>query len=67
MGDSIVKRCHIDKWREYLKRAEPYSDDEWIDDGKNDLYRENATIALMVLKEFGLDPYDDNDYGDILE
>ena len=63
----MLKRRHIDMWRGDLKRAEPYSDDEWKDDAENDLYRENATIALIILQKLGLDPYDDNDYGDIPE
>lgn len=64
----IVKRAEVDKWRNYLKNAEPYEDYENLPyDMDFDPKREQATSALILLKAYGLDPYNDNDYGDIKE
>ena len=52
------------------KKAKPFSlDDPVLDtyDGDADIDRLKSTHALMALKELGLDPYDDNDYGEITD
>lgn len=62
--DYNIKRNDIDKWRKYLKQAEPYEDyDSLPFDGPSEPEREQATTAYRLLTYFGLDPYDDNDYG----
>lgn len=62
--DLPITREMIDKWRNYLKAAEPYKEEESrLYDGEWDPKREAASSAKMVLKELGINPYDDNDYG----
>lgn len=62
--DYNITRSDIDKWRDALKQAEPYEDyDSLPYDGPSDTLREHATVALRLLNYFGLDPYDDKDYG----
>lgn len=65
-----VTRADVDKWRAYLKEHEPYTEEEWDAipyDGEYDRTRAKSTSALRLLKVFGLDPYDDHDYGNIPE
>lgn len=65
--DSNIKRADIDKLRALVKKAKPFSlDDPVLDtyDGDADIDRLKSTHALMALKELGIDPYDDNDYGE---
>lgn len=65
MGYDIT-RSDIDRWRKYVKQAVPYTDEEFNNlpyDGPEEPERDQATTALRLLKYFGLDPYDENDYG----
>ncbi|MDE7122611.1 MAG: hypothetical protein K2O42_10690 [Oscillospiraceae bacterium] len=65
-----ITRADVDKWRAYLKEYEPYTDEEYDAipyDGEYNGSREKSTKALRLLKAFGLNPYDDNDYGNIPE
>ena len=68
---SPITRSEIDKFRKYLRANEPYDKDDPIlkeFDGEDmDPGRHKATIARDLLEAFGLDPYDDDDYGDIPE
>lgn len=62
--DLPITRDMIDKWKDALKKAEPYSEEEYrLYDVKWNPEREKATTAKMLLKEFGINPYDANDYG----
>ena len=65
-----ITRSEIDKYRKFLKEHEPYDkNDPILDlfDAETNPEREKATLARDLLEAFGLDPYDDNDYGDIPE
>ena len=65
--DSNIKRADIDMLRKLVKAAEPYdfNDDEYrLYDSKGDSNRTKATDALYTLQKLGIDPYDDNDYGE---
>lgn len=62
--DYDITRNDIDSWRASIKQAKPYEDyDNLPFDGPSDPKREKATTALRLLIHFGLDPYNDNDYG----
>lgn len=62
--DYNITRNDIDSWRLSVKQAKPYEDyDSLPFDGPSDPKREKATTAYRLLTYFGLDPYDDNDYG----
>lgn len=62
--DIHITREMIDKWRKYLKAAEPYSEeDNHLYDGEWNPARQAATSSKMLLEYFGMNPYDDDDYG----
>lgn len=63
-----ITRSDIDKLRAALKRYKPFEfDDPVLDefDTKADAHRLYATNCKKALLKLGLDPYNDNDYGDI--
>lgn len=63
-----IKKADVDEWRACLKKYQPYDENDPIlttYDAKSDPNREQATIALRLLKAYGLNPYDENDYGNI--
>jgi hypothetical protein len=65
-----ITRSDIDKLREMVKKYEPFALDDPVlneTDGNADINRIKATHALMALNELGIDPYDENDYGDLKE
>ncbi len=63
-----ITKADVDEWRACLKQHQPYENYDTLPyDGESDPLREQATKALSLLNAYGLDPYDDNDYGDILE
>lgn len=62
--DSSITRDMIDKWRNYLKVAEPYGEEELrFYDGEWNPEREASSSAKTVLEKLGINPYDDDDYG----
>lgn len=64
MMDLPITREIIDKWKKALKEAEPYNEEErCMYDGEWNPKRQKATTAEILLKEFGINPYNDNDYG----
>ena len=66
--DSPITRAEIDKLKKAVRAAEPYtSDDDIPFDGIIDMEREKSTMALRILKNHGINPYDDSDYGDITD
>lgn len=68
--DSNITRRDIDKYRECLKHFKPYEENATIltmFDGKCDANRMKATTAKRILEHYGIDPYDDNDYGSVEE
>lgn len=68
MGLNIT-RADVDKLRATLKRYEPFElDDPVLDeyDTKADINRLYSTNCKKALIRLGLDPYDDKDYGDLI-
>ena len=64
--DSTITRSKIDEYRAYIKQYQPYADDspemQYLD-AEIDPCRLKATTARRILEAYGIDPYDDNDYG----
>lgn len=63
-----ITRSDIDKLRAAIKAYEPFDlNDPVLDefDSKADIHRLYATNCKKALLSLGLDPYDDNDYGDL--
>ena len=68
--DYHISKSLVDDMRHQIKTHEPYQDDdpEWnLYDAIGDPQREKSTSAKKILEALGIDPYDDNDYGDITE
>lgn len=68
--DYHISKSLVDDMRRQIKTHEPYQDDdpEWnLYDAIGDPQREKSTSAKKILEALGIDPYDDNDYGDITE
>ncbi len=66
--DLNITKSKIDELRQCIKKYKPYEEDDPIlemFDGKCDVYRMKATTAKRILEHFGINPYDDNDYGNI--
>ena len=68
--DYHISKSLVDDMRRQIKTHEPYQDDdpEWnLYDAIGDPQREKSTSAKKILEALGIDPYDDNDYGDLTE
>ena len=69
MGSPIT-RADIDRWRLYLKNHYPYSPNDPVLKQYDEPYnteRQKATTAFNLLTSLDIDPYDDNDYGNITD
>lgn len=69
MGLHITKEF-LDKARTHIKKHPPYAEDDplWgIYDGGKDPERCKSSLLVKMLEKIGVDPYDDNDYGDLTE
>lgn len=66
-----ITKSEIDAMRQWLKHYAPYDENDPIFsayDGElqpAEPERMKATSAKRVLEAYGIDPYDDNDYGNI--
>lgn len=68
--DYPITRELLDKARALIKMHHPYDDDDPIldrYDGNTDVERRRSTLLVRIFKENNIDPYDDNDYGDLSE
>lgn len=66
--DSVITRAKIDIMRNHIKKYKPFENsDPTLNqyDGEYDIKRENSTGYMNALTALGINPYDDNDYGDI--
>lgn len=69
MGLNITK-ADIDKYRRILKNNKPYDENDPVlstFDAKCDKDRMQATTAKRILENYGIDPFDDLDYGNVTE
>ena len=68
--DYHISKSLVDDMRRQIKAHKPYSDDDpemKLYDAVVDPQRDKSTSAKKILEALGIDPYDDNDYGDITE
>lgn len=62
-----ITKSQIDECRAFIKEHKPYdynAPELQLLDGAVDSFRLRATMTKKFLEENGIDPYDDNDYGE---
>ena len=64
--DLLITKKIIDECRSAIKEAKPYTEDEIFDGSEISVGdRRKATYAKNILEHYNIDPYNDNDYGNI--
>lgn len=68
--DPLITKEFLDKARAHIKKHPAYAEDDplWnVYDGGKDPDRCKSTLLMKIFREINIDPYDDNDYGDLPE
>ena len=68
--DYHISKSLVDDMCRQIKAYKPYRDDDpelKLYDAVVDPQRDKSTSAKKILEALGIAPYDDNDYGDIIE
>ena len=68
MNDYPITKEFLNKARSHIKKYPPYAKDDpiWdVYDGGKSFERCQSTMLIQLFEELEIDPYDDNDYGNI--